>query len=167
MDSKSEGQQDEEDNSQKSIDIKNHEEKKDSIVEAIKGNAHKENEDMINTDEDTYYNYLENIETSILGEENLQKDSAAFINFSLGDQLEDQPEAILHYLRNLQRKYVEFISHGQVSYNWRKWSKNICKTIFKPKMKQYFKILDDYEGKSQEADFKFQDYEKVDGFKRI
>ena len=73
MDPKPEGKQDEEDNGRNFIDIKNHEENKDRTVEAIRGDTYREDEGMISTDEDTYWFNLENIETSILGEENVQK----------------------------------------------------------------------------------------------
>ena len=168
MNPKSDCQQDEEDKGQKSIDIKNTEKMKGRTVEAIKGNIHKENNDMISTDKDTYWNNLENIETTIIGEEIVEKDSAALIKFSLGDQLADHPKAIITLFEKTCKENMSNLYYMDKSLiieeNWAKTSAK------QPPNRKWNNILN-YKiikkEKSQEGNVKLQDYEKVDGFKRI
>ena len=141
---------------------------KDRTVEDIKGNTHKENVDMIRTDEDIYWNNLENIETTIIGEEIVEKDSAAFIKFSLGDQLADQPKEIITLFEKTCKENMSNLYYMDKSLiieeNW-------AKTSAKQPPNRKWNNISNYKmikkGKSQEGNVKLQDYEKVDGFKRI
>ena len=98
----------------------------------------------------------------------MYKKSAAFIKFSLGNQLEDQSKAII---TSFEKTSKENRSHLYCTDQSLMIEENGAKIYAKQSSNQKWNNISNYKmimkGKSQEGDVKFQDYKKVDELKCI